>query len=158
MSKSIFEKYVAALNSLAVPGIPDNKVVVLTGAQVFTDADEPGIERYVKYHIIPWAFMNGIYCKGMTHGNFVVERDYNQPEEVLKNKEEDYYLNVDILNYVYAVMAAAVEIKKAKPGTVLVVGYCGEADAAYVNRYDSVADFTKEAESEIKDLGYEEEE
>ena len=158
MSKSIFEKYVAALNSLAVPGIPDNKVVVLTGCQVFTDAGESDIESYVNYHIIPWAFMNGIYCKGMTHGNFVVERDYNHPEEVIKNKEEDFSLNVDILNYVYAVMAAAIEIKKAKPGTIIVVGYCGEADISYVNRYDSVAEFTKEAESEIKDLGYEEEE
>ena len=52
MSKSIFEKYVAALNSLAVPGIPDNKVVVLTGCQIFTDAGEADIESYVNYHIL----------------------------------------------------------------------------------------------------------
>jgi hypothetical protein len=55
-------------------------------------------------------------------------------------------------------MAAAVEIKKAKTGTVIVVGYCGEADSAYVNRYDSWEEFTTQAENEIEILNYEEEE
>lgn len=156
--KSIFEKYVDALNSLAVPGIPDNKVAVFTGNQVFTDANEASVENYVNYHLMPWAFMNGIYCHGMTHGNFVVERDYCKPEEVIKNKEEDFYLNTEILNYVYAVMAAATEIRKAPEGTVIVVGYYGEGDIAYVNRYATVADFVAQAEKEIKDLDYHDEE
>lgn len=156
--KSIFEKYVDAIGSLDVPGLPCNKIAIFTGNQVYTDVKESSVENYVNHHIIPWAFMNGIYCKGMTHGNFVVERDYQKPEEIIKNKEEDFYLNTDILNYVYAVMAAAIEIKKTKRGTVIVVGYCGESDVVYVNRYDSVKKFIKQAEQEIKDLGYEEDE
>lgn len=156
--KSIFERYVEAICSLDVPGLPCNKIAVFTGNQVYTDAKEASVENYVNYHIIPWAFMNGIYCKGMTHGNFVVERDYQKPEDVVKNKEDDFYLNTEILNFVYAVMAAAVEIKKAKTGTVIVVGYCGEADGAYVNRYDSWEEFTNQAENEIEILNYKEEE
>ncbi len=156
--KTIFEKYIDAVESIQAPGMPSNKVAIFTGAQVFTDAGESNVENYVNYHIIPWAFMNGIYCKGMTHGNFVVERDYQKPEGVIKNQEEDFCLNVDILNYVYAVMAAAIDIKKAKAGTVILVGYSGEADMAYVNRYDSVEEFTEQAEREIACLDYEEEE
>lgn len=156
--KSIFERYVEAISSMDVPGIPANRIAIFKGNQVFTEAGEPSVENYVNHHIIPWAFMNGIYCKGMTHGNFVVERDYQKPEEVINNKEEDFYLNTEVLNYAYAVMAAAMEIKQVKDGTVIVVGYCGESDIAYVNRYESVEAFTKEAKEEMKDLGYEEEE
>ncbi|MBO7212593.1 MAG: hypothetical protein J6V44_16545 [Methanobrevibacter sp.] len=154
---NIFEKYVRAINSIQAPGLPANKVAVFVGDMVFTDAEEPSVEKYVNEHIIPWAFMNGIYCKGMTHGNFVVERDYQKPEEVVKNKEEDFYLNTDILNYVYAVMSSAVDIRKEEKGTVIVVGYCGEADMAYVNRYNSVEEFTEQAEQEIECLDYNEE-
>lgn len=155
--KSIFEQYAEAIEGMDVPGIPKNRIAIFTGNQVFTEEGETSAENYVNRHTIPWAFMNGIYCKGMTHGNFVVERDYKKPEEVINNKEEDFYLNTEILNYVYAVMAAAMEIKEAKDGTVVVVGYCGESDVAYVNRYESVEAFTKEAKEEMKDLGYEEE-
>jgi hypothetical protein len=55
-------------------------------------------------------------------------------------------------------MATAIEIKKVPEGTVIVVGYCGEADYTYVNRYETVEAFTAEAEEEIKSLNYEEDE
>jgi hypothetical protein len=156
--KQIYERYANAINSLIAPGMPENKVAIFVGNQVFTESGESDVEKYVNQQLIPWAFMNGIYCNGMIHGNFVVERDYKEPEKVVENKDEDYFLNTDIINYVFAVMATAIEIKKVPEGTVIVVGYCGEADYTYVNRYETVEAFTAEAEEEIKSLNYEEDE
>lgn len=154
MFKNIFERYALQVNNCLAPGMPSNKVAIFADGKFYCDEDTNEVEEYVNKFLFPWAFMNGVYCSGMTHGNFVVERSYKEVEEVVKSKEEDYSLNVDILNYVMGVMAAADAVRKGCKD-IIMVSYCGEADYCYTASFKNEEEFT---EGTKEDLEYFEEE
>ena len=155
MEKTIYERYASQINNLQAPGIPGNKVAIFVDKDVYTDAGnyfDTLMETYINTTLIPWAFMNGIYCKGMTHGNFVVERCYDKVTNIPNKKEEDYSLNVDVLNYVNAVMVAANLYHKELVSHITMVYYIGEADVCGVREFKDEEEFTKAIEEELEYL------
>ena len=161
MEKTIYERYASQINNLQAPGIPNNKVAIFVGKEVFTENGKytlgvrkinEGPDYYINTTLIPWAFMNGIYCKGMTHGNFVVERCYDKVTNIPNKKEEDYSLNVDVLNYVNAVMVATNLYNKEIVSHITMVYYIGEADVCGVREFKDEEEFTKAIEEELEYL------
>lgn len=155
MEKTIYERYASQINNLQAPGMPGNKVAIFVDKDVYTESGnyfDSLIETYINTNLIPWAFMNGIYCKGMTHGNFVINRQYSKPEDVVNCKEEDYSLNVDILNYVYACMSAANEHIKQDNNQITMVYYIGEADVCGVREFKDEEEFTKAIKEDLEYL------
>ena len=156
--KSIFEQYAENINYYQAPGMPGNKIVIFENGNVYTDEEptccnQKSIEEYINNYAIPWAFLNGIYLRGIDHGNFVRIRSYCPSIEVPKKKEEDYSLNVDILNYVHSVMVASEEHAKGKHG-ITVIEYVGEADQCIVQEFKDKIEFeeyVKEYLEEIKE-------
>ena len=154
MFKNIFERYATQVNNCIAPGMPSNKVAIFANGEFYGNDGETDLEKYVNEELFPWAFMNGVYCCGMTHGNFAVERTYKSVEDVVKSKEDDYFLNVDVMNYVMGVMAASEAVRKGE-NRIIMVNYCGESDYAYVSFFDTEEEFAK---SVVEDLKYFEEE
>lgn len=153
---SVFEEYAENIDYYGAPGIPANKIVIFENGYVHTEADPKArdpkiIEDYINKVAIPWAFMNGIYCVGMDHGSFVRNREYVKSTDVPKKKEDDYSVNVDILNYVFAVMAAAVEHANGKKG-ITVIEYCGEADFTTVNEYADEKAFLEDVQEFLDEI------
>lgn len=137
---NIYDRYSKQINNCIAPGMASNKIAIFVDGTVYTEEENyhgKELENYVNNVLIPWAFMNGIYLTGITHGNFVVERSYRKPEEVVESKFEDYDLNVDVLNYVFGVMAATTNTDSK----ITVIIYCGEADHSYVQHYNTEEEF-----------------
>ena len=155
MEKTIYERYASQINNLQAPGMPDNKVAIFVDKDVYTESGnyfDSLIETYINTNLIPWAFMNGIYCSGITHGNFVVNRCYDKVDNIPNKKEEDYSLNVDVLNFVYGVMAAANLYHKEEVPHITMVYYIGEADMCGVREFKDEEEFTKAIEEELEYL------
>ncbi len=158
--KNIYERFASKVNYYLAPGLPDNKLVIFEGDNVYTDEspmrqDRKAVEDYVNYTVFPWAFMNGIYCTGIDHGNFVRNRHYCKAIDVPKKKEEDYDFNVDILNYAMAIMVASEEHAKGKTG-ITMVEYVGEADMCVVYEYPDEKAFEADVKEWLEEVEDEE--
>lgn len=155
----IFERYASKINYYQAPGMPSNKVAIFVDKDVYTESGnyfDRMIETYVNTTLIPWAFMNGVYCTGISHGNFVYNRQYCKVTEVPKKKEEDYSLNVDVLNFVMAVMVASEEHANGKEG-ITMVEYVGEADMCMVREFADEKAFEAEVKEWLEEIEREEE-
>jgi len=139
--KNIFERYADKVNNLLCPGMPDTKIIIFVRDEQYNSSREPSVEAFVNEELIPWAFMNGIYCSGMFHGNFAVDRSYKEPKEVIQSTDEDYDFNTSILNFVFAVMAAATKYDANPSDKITVVAYWGEADMCDVWEFDTEEEF-----------------
>lgn len=167
---NIIERYINNINYYAAPGMALNRIVAFQGNKIFLESHPEGVdaekdgqifEDYINYEVAPWVLVCGIMLSGMDHGSFVRNRDYCKAKEVEKKREEDYYLNTDILNYAHACMAAYTDHTghlEGKEGITL-VEYIGEAGTCIVSEfkdeedmYTYVGEFLEEVES------YEEEE
>jgi hypothetical protein len=87
----------------------------------------------------------------MTHGNFAVNRNYKKADEVVDSKEEDYSLNVDVLNYVFGCMAAANEHKLGKKEITMVL-YIGEEDVCKIWDFKDEEEFTNFIKEDLEYL------
>lgn len=150
MFKNIFERYALQINDLLAPGEPANKVVIVTKDGFYNESGIESPEEYVNTIAIPWAFVNGVQCVGMTHGNFAVNRSYLSPEDVVYKKEDDYFLNVDMLNYVMAVMAAICQKKDPDmPDRVTLIGYWGDPDMCTCRVFKDEEEFNEVIREEL---------
>lgn len=159
---NIIERYIKHINYYTAPGMILNRIVGFQGNKVFLESCPEGVdveegghifEDYINYDVAPWVLMCGVMLTGMDHGSFVRNRDYCKAKDVEQKKEEDYYLNTDILNYAYACMAAYTEHQKGKEGITL-VEYIGEGGMCHVSEfkdeedmYNYVGEFLEEVES-----------
>lgn len=155
LNVDIYQRYASQINNLQAPGMPGNRVAIFVGPyDLYTESGkyyDSLIENYINKEIIPWAFMNGIYLKGMTHGNFVINRQYDDAVDVTDRVEEDYSLNVDVLNYVFACMAAANKHNKGCE-TITAVWYIGEEDKCIVKEFENEEAFTNCIKEELEYL------
>lgn len=142
---NIFQRYAQQVNNLQAPGMPGNRIAIFVGPyDLYTESGkyyDSLIENYINQKAIPWAFMNGVYLNGMTHGNFAVNRSYSDSHDIMYSKEEDYSLNVDVLNYVFGCMAAANEHRLGKEEITMVL-YIGEEDVCKIWDFKDEEDFT----------------
>lgn len=130
---NIFDRYARQINNMQSPGMGDNRVAILVNDVLYTEigsywSDEDK-EKYVNTNLIPWSFLNGIYCKGMVHGNFGLSREYDSVDNIVRKSEDDYSLDATPLNYVNAVMAAIYDYKKNSPEIITLIAYIADADA-----------------------------
>ena len=159
---NIIERYINNINYYAAPGMALNRIVAFQGNKMFLESCPEGVdvekdgqifEDYINHEVAPWVLVCGIMLSGMDHGSFVRNRDYCKAVDVERKREEDYYLNTDILNYAYACMAAYTEHSKGKESITL-VEYIGEAGTCVVSEfkdeedmYRYVGEFLEEVES-----------
>ena len=150
--KNIYDRYVTRVNNWLCPGMPDTKMVIFVGDKQYNTSREENLEDWVNQELIPWAFMNCIYLHGMIHGNFAVERSYADPKEVITAKDDDYDFNLAIMNFVFAVMAAAVKYDKDPSNKITVVVYWGEADMSDVLEFDDEKAFAEYFKDDLESL------
>lgn len=161
---NILDRYVSQINNLQAPGMPTNLSAIFTKQMTkdklaYTEQGIMSIEDYINKIVMPYVFMNGIFLTGMTHGNFITARDYEKPESIVTKKLEDYDANVDLLNYLFACMAAAEDARTYDDQTIKMVSYWGEADFTAISTFKNMEEFASAVEEELKDLEeYEEEE
>lgn len=153
--KNIFERYALQVNNCICPGIPENKVVVFVDGEQYNSSGEPDIEKFINSELAPWALVNGIECNNMHHGSFVTNRDYDVPSQVINNESEDYDVDTTVLNFIFAVMAAADQHITKKQKGITLIGYWGEAGISTVSTFKTEEEF---AEYVKDDLEYFEEE
>ncbi len=152
--KNIFERYALQVNNCACPGIPENKVVVFVDGEQYNSSGEPDIEKFINEELAPWALVNGIECTNMHHGSFIANRDYDIPSHVIHNEQDNYDVDTTILNFVFAVMAAAHQHAAQKQKGIALIGYWGEAGISTVTTFETEKEF---AEYISEDLEYLEE-
>lgn len=159
--KTIFEQYIEALDALKAPGVPVDKTAIfvndgLGNLTAYTDAGSykgEDIDNYINFSVLPWAFLYGVGCSGMNHANFFHGHEYQPASVIALKKEDDYYLNVDILNYANACMAESHErFRNPEKNTITMVSYSGESDYTYVEEFKDVEAFTKFASELINCL------
>ena len=148
---NIFQRYAQQINNLQAPGLPGNKICIFVDNDVYNDENVYNIEDYINQKAIPWAFMNGVYLLGMTHGNFAVNRSYINSHDIMYSKEEDYSLNVDVLNYVFGCMAAANEHRLGKKEITMVL-YIGEEDVCKIWDFKDEEEFTNFIKEDLEYL------
>ena len=140
-----FERYAQQVNNCAVPGIAGNRVAIFVGNTAYTEEGaytKKEIDVYINRYLIPWSFISGLYCNGMTHGSFAVERNYKSSTAVVFNTEDDYSVDVDIMNYTFACIAEAHHrFQHPDKKTITVIFYCGEAGTCNVSEYETEEDF-----------------
>jgi len=156
--KNIFERYVLQINDLLCPGQVDNKVVVFTKDEQYNSSNEEKIETWINKELFPWGFMSAILCYKMHHGSFVSERCYIKPEDVIEMTADDYDLDVEKLNFIFAVMSAAELQAKKKLEGIIMIGYWPEAGTATVQHFDTEEEFSKSVEWELQELECDKEE
>lgn len=152
--KDIYERYIDGFYSLAVPGVSPGEVVIFdenghlhTERVVLTHWVE--VEDYINSELIPYAFMNGVFCSGMTHGSFANPRNYDKAVNIPNKTAEDYDFDYDILNFVHAVMAAANEYRLGKKMITLIL-YSNDSGLTIVTEYKDKDDFIFQTKDDIE--------
>ena len=160
----IYEKYVEMIKNMTAPGLPESRIAIFKNSGedlvVYTESGKleyNTVNDYINLSLFQWGFIKGVHCCGMEHGSFVVERSYSPAKEVVLKKEEDYYLDVEPLNYVCAFLAEANERNKEK-NTIVMIQYGAEADYTFVDEFQTEEDFYEYAEEALKDYDYDGEE
>lgn len=97
----------------------------------------------------PLVAYRGIYCKGVERGTWLSDARFSDPEEIIENREEDYELDVEILNYVYSIIGAIQRSREMKDGEIIMIRYSTDAGSTSCERFGSI----KELEYSVYDEG-----
>lgn len=139
------------INANSAPGLPENYVSFITkdvqiingvnGLSACVSVRE--IENAIQNNLSPMALFYGISANGIQRRTFIKDALFDKPEAILNNKEEDYELNVDILNYIYSIISAVNHLEDLKENEVMMITYCGEADITSIENFTNLSDLRK---------------
>lgn len=140
------------------PGIPAPWVTIITknvqiiggvdGFSVCLNTSE--LEAAIRKHIAPITMLYGVSTDGIDRGSWTGESKYDTPEEILKNKEENYYFDTEILNYVYSIPAAVNHLDDLADNEILMIQYSPEAGISCMERFSNLADLENEIYEEYQ--------
>ena len=153
-TKTIYDKYIEAVNSMQAPGESPTLIVIFDNVGRLHTSNgilvtEKQIEDFVNYTLIPYAFVNGIFCSGIHHGSFVTNRKYDKAVDIPHKGEEDYSFDYDLLNYVHSVMVAANEYREGK-NLVTLITYSSDMGTSIVTEFKDEYDFTLQTKDEME--------
>lgn len=158
---NIFERYVKNINNMQAPGMAPNQLVIFVRDDAVYAAGMDGHEHFnvsdnvsglISQKLIPWAFVNGIYLSENTHGNFVMDRYYEDAETIANKSEDDYSVDAQVLNFVFATMSAANNWHNHKENSIVVILFAAEEGRCVVRKFKDEKEFAEAVEEELEYL------
>ena len=154
--KQIYLSYIDMVDCMAAPGIPETKIVIFkpnygmftNGCRFIDIKDKKGFENFVNQELLPYAFLNGVICRGMHHGGFITDRSYIDAKQIVHFDKEDYDFDYDILNYTNAVISSIQAYQDNKKDVITLIDYSPDNGCCTVLEYKDDEDFLKQTSDE----------
>lgn len=107
------------------------------------------VDYVINSVLSPLVVSRGIYCKGVERNSWLSDAKFSDSEEIVENKDGDYEIDIEILNYVYSVIGAIQHSRKMKDGEIIMIRYSTDAESTSFERFGSI----EELEYSVYDEG-----
>ena len=135
----------------SAPGLPQNYVSFITkNVQIINGVNGLSsclsireVENAIQNNLAPMALLYGISANGIQRRTFIKDASFDRPQVIINNKEEDYEVNEDVLNYIYSIISAVNHLNDLEENEVMMITYCAEAGISYLENFNNLSDLRK---------------
>lgn len=144
------KEYMKAVDEFRCPGEPESLIVYIKKDNcIFNQEDMSDLEIMDK--VILNLFHKAIMCDNFENGNWLEEVTYKPIQEIVQQTSEDYYIDTEMMNFIFSLKVAINETRLDSNKEFLLV-YDGVGGFMYyAEGKDEIEQFLEDAETEYQD-------